>query len=132
MPQFHAIFNIKPMPRKESKSGRYGRYKDIDNEAYQRAIALNAKVKHNGILLKGALRADITFHMQIPKSYSQKKKDALLGEFHWKRPDVDNLQKLIFDALNEIVYKDDGQISWVVAKKLYSKNPHIEVIISEI
>lgn len=35
------------------------------------------------------------------------------------RPDIDNLQKGIFDALNGVCWKDDSQIVEVLAQKVY-------------
>ncbi len=49
-----------------------------------------------------------------------------------KRPDVDNLVKIIGDALNGLAFRDDGQIAVLEAKKLYGSNPRLEVEVERI
>lgn len=46
--------------------------------------------------------------------------------------DVDNHQKSIFDALNEICYDDDSQIVKVICEKHKDTIPKIEIQIEEI
>lgn len=45
--------------------------------------------------------------------------------------DVDNHQKAIFDALNEICFSDDCQIVKVICTKHKDKSPHLEIKIEE-
>lgn len=51
------------------------------------------------------------FTFEIPKSYSQKRRAALMGTLHTKKPDTDNLIKFIKDALNRIAWTDDAQVA---------------------
>jgi Holliday junction resolvase RusA-like endonuclease len=45
-----------------------------------------------------------------------------------RRQDIDNFNKLVYDALTGIVYEDDGQVVEVLTRKHYDKeNPRIEV-----
>jgi Holliday junction resolvase RusA-like endonuclease len=81
-----------------------------------------------------ALRADILIGCSIPKSYS-KKKHALCVEHKIapaKKPDVDNILKAIFDALNGYAYADDSQIIKIKAEKIYTEEPFVEVEIYEL
>lgn len=57
-----------------------------------------------------------------PKSVSKKRKlDMLEGrELPLKKPDMDNIVKVVADALNGVAYHDDTQIALVQAKKCYS------------
>ena len=48
------------------------------------------------------------------------------------RPDIDNYLKLVMDALNGIVYKDDNQVVCVKVFKLYSQSPRLEIFIREV
>lgn len=43
------------------------------------------------------------------------------------RPDADNMGKLVLDALNGLVYKDDAQICDLIIKKRYSDKNQIIV-----
>ena len=46
-----------------------------------------------------------------------------------KKPDVDNLIKVVGDSLNGLAYHDDAQIVKVLCSKYYSNIPRMEVII---
>ena len=49
-----------------------------------------------------------------------------------KKPDWDNIGKVVSDSLNQIAYRDDAQIVDSQVRKFYSRLPRIEIIISEI
>ncbi|MBU8733458.1 RusA family crossover junction endodeoxyribonuclease [Cytobacillus oceanisediminis] len=82
--------------------------------------------------LSGAVAVEILFIMPIPGSWSRKKRDAAVGEWHVKKPDTDNLVKGVFDSLNKIAWNDDNQVAKVTACKLYGESPGIEIIIREL
>lgn len=65
----------------------------------------------------------------IPKAWPKAKRAAALaGLIHpTSRPDLDNYEKALTDALNGIVYDDDSQICDVVKSKRYSDRPRIVV-----
>lgn len=77
----------------------------------------------------GPICLSIEFFMPIPTSLSKKKQKELLGEKHLKRPDLDNLVKLVCDGLNGVAWKDDSCISSMVTTKQYSDNPRTVVFI---
>ena len=51
---------------------------------------------------------------------------------HTKKPDLDNLVKLVLDAYNGVLYDDDSQIISLSLSKMYSSTPGIEINITEI
>ena len=65
----------------------------------------------------------------IPKSASKKKRQDMIDGIirPTKKPDMDNIVKIVADALNQIAYKDDAQIVDAVIFKYYSDNPHVYV-----
>lgn len=66
----------------------------------------------------------ITFYLQMPKSWSAKKMNALDGAPHRQKPDIDNLLKGFMDALLE----NDAHIhTCTVSKKWCCDSPGIEV-----
>jgi Holliday junction resolvase RusA-like endonuclease len=71
----------------------------------------------------------VRVYVRIPVSWPQKDKAAALrGEiFPLSRPDSDNYAKLVFDALNGIVYRDDALITDMHVIKRYSARPRIEI-----
>lgn len=83
-------------------------------------------------ILSGALAVDIWFTMPIPQSWSKRKKSAVIGEYHVKKPDADNLVKGVFDSLNKIAWEDDNQVAKLTAVKVYGESPGIEIYVKEL
>ncbi len=70
----------------------------------------------------------------IPKSTSKKKRKLMLDKVirPTKKPDMDNIIKIIADSLNNIAYHDDAQIVDTMVRKFYSENPRVEISIQNI
>lgn len=70
----------------------------------------------------------------IPKSTSKKKRTAMLEHEirPTKKPDADNILKIIADSLNEVAYQDDKQIVDTMVRKFYSDTPRVVVEIQTI
>jgi len=77
------------------------------------------------------IKAIFEFHMTLPTSWSKKKREITVKTPHKSKPDIDNLQKFISDALNGILWKDDALIYEVHAKKFYSYVPRTIIHIEE-
>lgn len=48
---------------------------------------------------------------------------ALSKLWHVGRPDLDNIIKIACDGLNDVIWKDDSQVCWIVARKFYGPQP---------
>lgn len=72
---------------------------------------------------------NITAIYTIPKSYSKKKTtEALEGKIRPQtKPDLDNICKVVCDALNTIAYADDKQIVRLTTEKHYGERPMVIV-----
>jgi Holliday junction resolvase RusA-like endonuclease len=83
---------------------------------------------------KRPLYANIYAFYGIPKSTSKKKALEMENKLirPMKKPDVDNISKIILDALNKIAYADDSQICRLCIGKYYSNRPRVEVEIGEL
>lgn len=70
----------------------------------------------------------------IPKSASKKKRFAMLDRLlrPIKKPDWDNIGKIVCDALNGIAYHDDAQIVDALVRKFYADTPRVVIEISDI
>lgn len=75
----------------------------------------------------------ITAEFQPPASASKKKREAMLNGsiLPMVKPDVDNIAKIICDALNGIAYADDKQVTRITVRKIYSDFPKTRITISE-
>jgi len=77
------------------------------------------------------LRFDTSFFIEIPKSYSKKRRDELNGTYCISNMDLDNLEKAVYDSLNGHVYLDDKQIvEHTTRKKWVKENPRIEIVVT--
>lgn len=67
----------------------------------------------------GCIRMMVEFQLTYPRSIPKYR-------FGWqpcvKQPDIDKLQRMLFDALTGIVWRDDSQVSFVTANKVYAWN----------
>ena len=74
--------------------------------------------------LDGPLRVQITVKLPIPASWAKKQQAAARsGALRpTKKPDFDNYAKTV-DALNQVVWLDDGQVVEAAVSKFYSDKP---------
>lgn len=88
----------------------------------------------DGQEILGPVCVSMTFCLQTPKNWSKAKKGLaqLLELLPTKRPDLDNLVKTVFDALNGLAYEDDKQICELHAYKTYNETPRTCVRVREI
>lgn len=84
--------------------------------------------------LAGEIRAIIIAYYPIPKSASKKSKILMEeGKLNpTKKPDCDNVAKIILDSLNRIAYDDDSTVTQLFVQKRYSNNPRVDVKLEEI
>ena len=84
--------------------------------------------------LAGELKAEINCYFGIPSSYSKMKKgEAKKGLIRpTKKPDIDNIAKIVLDSLNGLAYDDDKNIVSCQIEKWFDNNPRVEVYIYEV
>ena len=73
----------------------------------------------------------IIAYYPIPKSTSKKKQREML-EHRLRptvKPDLDNVAKLVYDALNGVAWYDDNAIVDTQVRKFYSDTPRVDVFI---
>ncbi|HJA64795.1 MAG TPA: RusA family crossover junction endodeoxyribonuclease [Candidatus Mediterraneibacter cottocaccae] len=75
----------------------------------------------------------IVARFEPPKSASKKRQMQMLsGELPpLKKPDIDNIVKVVADALNGAAYHDDTQIIFTIAKKAYSAVEGLDITVEE-
>lgn len=80
------------------------------------------------------LRLYVEAHMGIPKNTSKARRTAMLIKAvrPTKKPDWDNIGKLICDALNGVAYGDDKCICEATVAKHYSDTPRVFVRLEEV
>ena len=82
-----------------------------------------------GDYLEGSIRARIIAYYKIPKSYSKKRIESIKDDLEYptKKPDADNIAKIVLDSLNDIAFHDDSQIvELTVIKRWTEENERVE------
>lgn len=79
--------------------------------------------------LTGPVVLKVWAYFSIPKGASKRMRELMEGGFvrRDKRPDWDNIGKVVSDALNGLAYTDDGQIGAASIEKIYSGRPRLEI-----
>lgn len=81
-------------------------------------------------LATGPVKVDIDIRLQIPASWSKKKAMAACGGVAaTKKPDIDNVEKALFDGLNGVVWVDDVQVIEVTKRKRYVETPGVVICV---
>lgn len=121
---------------KATSRGRYTKvYTPKETISYENlVIAMFRQTYPNAKPLEGEVRGFIRAFYPIPLSTSKKRKQAMLEGFirPQVKPDLDNIEKIIYDALNGIAYTDDSHITEMSISKHYSDSPRVEVSIEEV
>lgn len=120
---------------KMAKRGKFSHlYTPEKTVAYEGLVAMAAREGMAGQtqLLDGPVSVHMDIRLSIPASFSKKKRaDALAHNIHpTKKPDIDNIEKSIFDGLNGIVWVDDVQVCKVFKTKQYAEFPGVHVTIT--
>lgn len=104
----------------------------------EKTAAYESLIKQRYVLsrqekLAGALKMSLRAYYAIPQSFSRKKRIAAVnGEIRpVVKPDMDNVIKVVCDALNGLAYDDDRQITEITARKYYGEEARVEIEITE-
>lgn len=118
------------------RSGNFSRaYTPEKTVNYENLVKLEYQRQcNNAYIAEGGIYMHIIARFAIPNSASKRKAQAMLdGAIRpTKKPDCDNIIKIVCDALNGIAYKDDAQIISVSIEKRYSVMPNVEVTLQEV
>ena len=126
------IIRGKQRPRFNTKTGRAFTSNQTIN--YENWIK-QCYIEQSNKLLQGAIRARIEIYYSVPKSYSKRKIEAIKDgiDYPMKKPDADNIAKIVLDSLNKIAYEDDKQVvELTVIKRWTFDNERIEFEVEEI
>ena len=71
----------------------------------------------------------ISAYYGIPKSAAKARRAEMISNeiLPLKKPDIDNVEKIIMDALNGMAYEDDKQVVQVAGEKKWSESPCVIV-----
>ena len=122
-----------PVGKGRPRYGKYKTYTPAKTKSVENNIAYFYKV-NIGHYFEGYVRLKLDLYYSIAKSDSKKKKMMKLNNELRpnKKPDIDNVIKLVADALNEVAYKDDAQIIELECRKFYSDIARMEITLEDL
>ena len=124
MSEITIIIPGKPAAWQRARSNGKVRFDSPEQARNKMTISQIASLAMNGRApLEGPLEVIVGAFWPYPKSMSAKKRGVYGSQFHTSRSDADNVMKLIGDALNNIVWRDDSQICTLQITKRYAAVP---------
>ena len=109
-------------------------YTPTKTKEYEDLVKQYFIIKYSGAKpLEGRICVNIKAYFAIPKNTSKIQKQAMLeGTLSpVKKPDIDNIAKIILDSLNKLAFKDDNQITKLCIEKEYSEEEKVSIVIEE-
>lgn len=104
------------------------------NKEWRSVVSLFAYMAYKGEPLHGPVALSILFTMPRPKHHYNSK--GVLKEsapkYHTSAPDTTKLLRSAEDSLKGIIWKDDCQVAYQVAWKLYGENPGAKIQVREL
>ena len=97
---------------------------------YESLVAMSAQQAMQGRdLITGPVLVEMKIVVGVAASWSQKKRAAALAGdvLPTKKPDIDNVEKSVFDGMNGVVWVDDVQVVNVSKSKRFGETPGVLV-----
>lgn len=110
-------------------------YTDSDTRAYEEKLTVYYRRAYGSFRFpdNGFVQVAVTAFLLIPKSRTKATQAAMARReiLPSRKPDADNVLKIVLDALNGVAYKDDSRVYKVSCVKYYSTEPRLEIVIKE-
>ncbi|WP_237173024.1 RusA family crossover junction endodeoxyribonuclease [Paracandidimonas lactea] len=126
----------KPVGKGRPRAAKRGRhitlYTPEETASYESTVALAAGQAMAGQpLIDGPVDVLMRIALPVPASWSQKKqREALAGTLvPTVKPDMDNVIKAVFDAINGVVWNDDTQVADLRVQRRYGAAPGVSVVV---
>lgn len=122
------VFTVYGDPRGKGRPRFFGNhvYTDKVTTEYEGRVKRMWKSEQFFRLDKIPTTVIIDAYFRVPVSLSKTKRAELFGSPYLKKPDTDNIAKIVLDALNGLAYEDDAQIETLCITKRYVKNDEEE------
>lgn len=120
----------KGRPRMARRTGHV--YTPASTKAYESEIR-QAFLRQGGETFAGLpVMVEIEASYPMPKSWSKRKREEARGTYCGNKPDLDNLEKAILDALNGLAWDDDKAVVILIANKRWEDTGGVEITITDV
>jgi len=125
-----------PIPLARMRISKYahlggGRYVYDSQKELKLITSITIKSQHGDRpLYSGPLHMDMNFYFPVKKT----RHDINEGDYHFYKPDLDNLVKMVLDICQFVIFKnDDSRVSEITCKKMYTyEHPRTEFTVYEL
>ncbi len=128
--EFEVIGDIKGKARPRMNTITGITYTPNSTKDYENLIRQYFKIKYPKMVpLENRIHIKIDAYFKVPKNTSKKNAELMLKNeiSPAKKPDIDNVTKVVLDALNKMAFKDDNQITKIEVQKLYGEEEKIVI-----
>lgn len=128
--EFEVIGDIKGKARPRVNTYTGTAYTPTSTKDYETLIKQYFKMKYpRYIPLEGRVAIKIIAYFDVPKNTTKKNKALIENKTlsPTKKPDIDNIVKIVLDALNKMAFRDDNQITKLEIEKVYGKEEKIYI-----
>lgn len=107
-------------------------YTDKNTVEYEKAIK-SAYLRLSRHVSTKSIRISLYVFFAPNKSDTKRNREVKLrnAKAPKKKPDIDNVIKVVLDALNKVAYEDDTQVNEVHVERLFSKEEKLIVCLTE-
>jgi Holliday junction resolvase RusA-like endonuclease len=134
-------FFIAGIPRGQPrvKAFRFGEHARVytprgDHDNWRDLVLIAAQEHKPERPMEGSVNVEMVFGMPRPKwHYTKKGLRPNAPRFHTGRPDLDNLEKLIMDALTQArFWRDDSQVAFKKSCKTFSERTGLHLLVADV
>ena len=132
--EFEVIGDIKGKARPRVNTYTCKAYTPTNTKDYELLVKQYFKIKYPRFVpLENRLAVKIIATFKVPKTTTKKDREQIEKGLisPTKKPDIDNIVKIILDALNQMAFKDDTQITKLEVEKIYGEEEKVYVAIEE-
>lgn len=124
----------KGRPRFSARAGFVRAYTDAKTASAETWVRACASDVVTGTPIAGPVAVRLDVGVGVPASWPKKRRAAALAGAIWPtgKPDLDNILKLVGDALNGIVWADDKQIVRAEVTRRYVEAPQSVLTVTEV
>lgn len=133
------ILHGNPKPKQSARHGvvngqiRSWQPRQVTQETENIRYSLIQQLPEGFIPFDNGIEIEIQFFFEVPKGISNKfRKVSNTGAAMFKttKPDLDNLQKLVLDAMQGVIFKNDALIYSLSSTKSFSETPGIRIVVN--
>lgn len=134
MYEFEVIGDIKGKARPRINTYTCQAYTPTNTKDYELLVKQYFKVKYPRYEpLNGRIFVKIVAYFKIPKNTTKKDKELISNGMlsPTKKPDIDNIVKIILDSMNKLAFNDDNQITKLEVEKVFGEEEKVYIKIEE-